>query len=73
MAPLDSFSQVGQRESEDLFGIHQLTLTRSPIDRIFKLATAGLARPHVTNAVIGKMLRPFGCDQNRTALRALIS
>jgi hypothetical protein len=41
MAPLDSFSQVGQRESEDLFGIHQLTLTRSPIDRIFKLVTAG--------------------------------
>ncbi len=57
--------------AEDLLGIYQLT--RRPIDRIFKLVPAGLARPHVTNAVIGKMLRPLGCDQNRAALRALIA
>jgi hypothetical protein len=56
--------------AEDLLGIHQLT--GRPIDCVFKLVSAGLARPHVSNAVIGKMLRPLGCDQNRTALRALI-
>ena len=52
---------------EDLLGIYQLT--GRPIDRIFKLVSAGLARP---NAVIGKMLRPLGRDQNRTTLRTLI-
>jgi len=56
--------------AEDLLSIYQLT--RRPIDRIFELVAAGLAPPHVTNAVIGKVLRPLGCDQNRTALRALI-
>ena len=56
--------------SEGLLGLHQLT--RSPIDDIFKLVAAGLARPHVADAVIGKMLRPLGCSQNRTALHAPI-
>ena len=56
--------------AEDLLGIYQLT--GRPIDRIFKLVSAGLARPHVSNAVIGKMLRPLGRDQNRTTLRTLI-
>jgi hypothetical protein len=61
---------IGKLVVRALFSIHQLT--GRPIDCIFKLVSAGLARPHVSNAVIGKMLRPLGCDQNRTALRALI-
>jgi hypothetical protein len=61
---------IGKLVVRALFSIHQLT--GRPIDCIFKLVSAGLARPHVSNALIGKMLRPLGCDQNRTALRALI-
>lgn len=57
--------------AENLFGICQLT--RSPIDGIFKLVSAGLARPHVPNAVIGKMLGPFWCDEKRTTLGALVA
>ena len=64
-------AEVAVAAAEDLLGINQLT--RTPIDRVFKLVSAGLTRPHVSNAVIGKMLRPLGCDQNRTTLRALIS
>ena len=65
-----SEGNIAEGTAEDLLGIHQLT--GRPIDCVFKLVAAGLARPHVSNAVIGKMLRPFGCDQNSTALRALI-
>ncbi len=43
-----------------------------PVDRSSKLIFAGFARPHVSNAVIGKVLRPFWPDQIRTTLRALI-
>ena len=58
-------------EHHALLSVHQLT--RRPIDRILKFVSAGLARPHVANAVIGKMLRPVRFDQSRTALRALIA
>jgi hypothetical protein len=51
-------------------GIRQLT--GRPVDRSSKLISAGFARPHVSNAVIGKVLRPFWLDQIRTTLRALI-
>ena len=61
---------IAMAAAEDLLGIYQLT--RRPIDCIFKLVSAGLARPYVSNAVVGKMLRPLGCDQNRTTLRALV-
>ncbi len=57
--------------SDGLFGIHQLT--PRPKDGIFKLVAAAFAQPHVSNAVIGKVLRPLGSDQNRTTLRALVS
>jgi hypothetical protein len=65
-----SIALLPSAASETLFGINQLA--RRPIDCIFKLVPAGLARPYVSNAVVGKMLRPPGCDQNRTALRALV-
>jgi hypothetical protein len=60
-----------QLSLKPLLSIHQLA--RRPIDRGFELIAAGLARPRVTNAVIRNMLGPLGCDQNRTALRALIA
>jgi len=53
-----------------LTGIRQLTL--GVVDGIFKLISAAFARPHVANAPIGKMLRPFRLDQIRTTLRALV-
>ena len=56
--------------NRSLLGLYRLA--RRPIDGVFKLVAAGLTRPHVTNAIVGKMLRPFGCGQNSTALRALI-
>ena len=46
--------------SDGLIGVHQFP--PRPVDRIFKLIAAGLARPYVSNAVIGKMLRPFRFD-----------
>jgi hypothetical protein len=57
--------------SKNLFGKCQLT--RRPIDGIFKLVSAGLARPQVPNAVIGKMFGPFWCDEKRTTLGALVA
>jgi hypothetical protein len=39
----------------------------------FKLISAGLARPHIANAVIGRMLGPFGSDQSRATLCALMN
>ena len=62
---------IGALAAQALLGIHQLT--REPINCIFELVSAGLARPHVSNAVIGKMLSPLGCDQSCTTLRAPIS
>jgi hypothetical protein len=44
----------------DLIGVHQFP--PGPVDRIFKLIAAGFARPHVSNAVIREMLRPFRFD-----------
>jgi hypothetical protein len=52
--------KVGMAGSDGLLSIRQLA--SRPIDYIFKLVAAGLAGPYVPNAVIGKMLRPFGCD-----------
>jgi hypothetical protein len=54
-----------------LLGVRQLP-PRRQVDRILKLISAGSARPHVPNSMIGKMLRPFRFDQVRTTLRALI-
>ena len=48
-------------------------LARRVVDGILKLVTAGVARPHVSDAMIGEVLRPFGLDQIRTTLRALIN
>jgi hypothetical protein len=59
-----------RREAPVLLGIDELT--RRPIDDIFEFVAAGLTRPHVSNAAIGKMLGPFRCDQTRTTLRALV-
>jgi hypothetical protein len=39
---------------------------------VFKFISAGLARPHVPDAMVGKMLRPFGLVQIRTTLRTLM-
>lgn len=62
---------IGAAFRTGLFGIHQLT--PRPINGILEFVAAAFAQPHVSNAVIGKMLRPLGSDQSRTTLRALVS
>jgi hypothetical protein len=62
---------IGAAVSDGLFGINQFT--PRPIDGIFEFVAAAFAQPHVSNAVIGKVLGPLGSDQNRTTLRALAS
>jgi hypothetical protein len=47
-------------------------LAWSVIYGVFKLITAGFTRPYVSDAVVGKVLRPFWLAQARTALRTLI-
>jgi hypothetical protein len=47
-------------------------LARSVVDRVFKFISAGLARPHVPDPMVGKMFRPFRLAQTRTTLRALM-
>src|SRR6516165_8074076 len=37
-------------------------LTHRPVDRIFELISAGLARPYVSSSMIGEMLRPLRFD-----------
>jgi hypothetical protein len=39
--------------------------------RFFKLTVANVARPRVSNAMSGYVLRPFRCDYLRTTLRTL--
>ena len=39
--------------------------------RLFKLTVADVARPRVSNAMSGDVLRPFRCDYLRTTLRTL--
>ena len=38
---------------------------------VFKLMSAGLARPHVANTMSGDMLGPFRCDYICTTLRTV--
>jgi len=38
---------------------------------MFKLVSAGFAPPHVPNAALGPMLRPFWCNDNGTTQRTL--
>jgi hypothetical protein len=45
---------------------------RSVVDGVFKLIAAGFTGPYVSDAVVGKMLRPFWLAQARTTLRTLI-
>jgi hypothetical protein len=47
-------------------------LTRGQVDRILKLITAGLAGPHVSNAMLRQVLRPVWRNHMPTTLRALI-
>jgi hypothetical protein len=46
-------------------------LTHGQVDRILKLITAGLAGPHVSNAMVRQVLRPVWCNHMPTTLRAL--
>ena len=46
-------------------------LSRRQVYGVFKLMPAGLARPHVANAMSGDMLRPFRCDYICTTLRTV--
>jgi hypothetical protein len=39
--------------------------------RLFKLTVANVARPRISNAMSGNVLRPFGCYYLRTTLRTL--
>lgn len=52
-----------------LVGIRQLT---REVNSILETISAGLASPHVPNAIIRKMLRPFRCNDIRMTLRTLI-
>jgi hypothetical protein len=61
--------QLRQTAAEGLAYVHQLT--RRQVDRVFKLISARVARPHVPNTVIRQVLRPCRGDHNGTALRTL--
>ena len=47
-------------------------ITPRQVDGVLKLISAVLAGPYVANTMVRQMLRPFRCNDNRTALRALI-
>ena len=47
-------------------------LMRGEANRILKLISAGRAGPHVPNAMLGEVRRPFRCDDIRTTVRTRI-
>ena len=66
----DRRSAEQQSRNVDYLRVHYLT--RGQVDRILKLITAGLAGPHVSNAMVRQMLRPVRRNHMPTTLRALI-